>query len=415
MKNLWEATCAEGLATKPFSGRQTADLVIIGGGFTGCSAALEAANLGARVTLLEGKTIGYGGSGRNVGLVNAGLWLPPDTVEDQLGETAGKQLNSALAKAPETVFNLIKTHDISCEALRNGTLHCAHAPKGLKDLQARYAQQIARGAPVELLDKAAAQQAVGSTAVHGALLDKRAGTINPLGYVTGLARAAAALGAKIHERSEVVQITRKNGDWLVETQAGKIAAKSILIAGNAYARRTAQEMTPKTPLVHYFQMATDPLPDALGATMMPGGQGCWDTALIMSSFRRDAAGRLVFGAMGNPDQLGIHRRWATRALTRMFPQLQGIPLPHFWSGRIAMTGDHLPKMVRLGDNALSIFGYSGRGIGPGTVFGTSAARHLLGATGDLPVDPVETHKDFAPALQGIYYEFGARMIHAISR
>ena len=187
--NLWRDSAAEHLSAPQFQGNRNTDLAIIGGGFTGLSAALHAAGQGAEVTLLEAETIGHGGSGRNVGLVNAGLWLPPDDVCKTLGNQAGEHLNSVLAAAPDLVFDLIERHAIACEPVRAGTLHLAHASRGLAQLQTRLAQAQARGAPVRLLDAQETAARLGTACFHGALHDSRAGTIQPLAYARGLAPA----------------------------------------------------------------------------------------------------------------------------------------------------------------------------------------------------------------------------------
>src|SRR6056297_1374559 len=145
--SLWADSSEEAFSAPTLQGEFSVDLVILGGGFTGCAAALEAAGQGAAVVLIEAETIGHGGSGRNVGLVNAGLWLPPDAVCNPLGQAAGERLNTVLAGAPEVVFDLIAQYGIACEPVRNGTLHLAHAPKGPSQLRARMAQMQARGAP----------------------------------------------------------------------------------------------------------------------------------------------------------------------------------------------------------------------------------------------------------------------------
>ncbi|MCP4486717.1 MAG: FAD-binding oxidoreductase [Gammaproteobacteria bacterium] len=150
-KSLWQASSKETINTDPLDENITTDLVIIGGGYTGCSAALHAAKSGMDVQLLEADTIGFGGSGRNVGLVNAGLWLPPLEVENIMGEKSGTKLNTLLAKAPDLVFSLIERYQIQCDSVRSGTLHCAHSRKGFVDLQSRYKQLTDRGAPVSLL------------------------------------------------------------------------------------------------------------------------------------------------------------------------------------------------------------------------------------------------------------------------
>lgn len=412
-RNLWRDSAKETFEADVFTGKTSVDLCILGGGFTGCSAALTAAQQGASVLLLEAETIGHGGSGRNVGLVNAGLWLPPQAVCDALGQGQGTRLNTALAAAPAQVFDLIETHDIACEPVREGTLHCAHSASGFKDLQTRFQQQKALGAPVTLLDATEARRRTGSERPHGALHDARAGTIQPLAYARGLARAAAQHGARIHEHSPVTSLAQEGADWLVSTAQGTVRASKILIATNAYHQPVKGADVPSTTPVHYFQLATAPLGHNLAAQVLPGGEGCWDTGTVMTSFRKDQAGRLILGAMGKPDVLGLHADWARRMLARLFPQIGDAAFLHFWSGRISMTSDHIPKVMRLGGDGYAIFGYSGRGIGPGTVIGAAAAKALL--TGDeahLPLDAVDGYAEAFTGIKGQFYELAARIAHA---
>lgn len=412
-RNLWQDSAKEDFQADAFSGETSVDLCILGGGFTGCAAALTAAREGASVLVLEAETIGHGGSGRNVGLVNAGLWLPPRSVCDALGQEQGARLNTALAAAPGRVFDLIETHDIACEPVRSGTLHCAHSPSGFKDLQGRFEQQKALGAPVTLLDAAQARQRTGSDRVHGALHDARAGTIQPLAYARGLARAAQQFGARIHEHSPAVSIAREARSWRIKTAQGTVMADKILIATNAYHQTVKGADVPQTTPVHYFQLATAPLGHNVAAQILPGGEGCWDTGTVMTSFRKDAAGRLILGAMGNPDVLGLHESWARRAMARLFPQAGDAAFVHFWSGRISMTSDHIPKVMRLEDQGFAIFGYSGRGIGPGTVIGSAAAMALLsGDEAHLPLDAVDGYAEAFTGAKAQFYELAARLVHA---
>lgn len=414
--NLWQATGGAPIGAAPLQGRVFADLAIIGGGFTGCAAALEAARMGATVRLLEAETIGHGGSGRNVGLVNAGLWLPPDAVVARLSDGPGERLIAALAAAPDRVFDLIAREGIDCAATRAGTLHLAHAPSGLRDLTERLAQGQKLGAPLVLLAADETARRTGTTAYHGALFDPRAGTIQPLAYVRGLARAAQRAGAALHEASPVRALKREGGLWHLTTPLGEVRAKAVLVATNAYHLGPLAGLRPEFVTVHYGQVATDPLPAALRATLLPGGEGCWDTAMVMSSFRSDAAGRLILGAIGDFTGPGgrLHRDWAARKMAALFPALAGLRFRHGWSGRIAMTGDHVPKILSFGPDALACFGYSGRGIGPGTVFGTEVARALLSGDGSgLPITPVDTHRETAPTLRGASIEAGACLAHAL--
>lgn len=413
--SLWTKTSRERVDAPPLTGSATVDLAVIGGGYTGCSAALHAAQAGASVCLLEAHQIGHGGSGRNVGLANAGLWLPPDEIRAHLGRAAGDRLIALLAQAPAEVFRLIRDHAIDCEPVQAGTLHLAHSPKGLRDLQTRHQQLSADGAPVELLSAQETARRSGSTAFHGAIFDPRAGTIQPLAYVQGLAHSAQQAGAAIHATSPVLALRHDGDTWHLDTPQGSVRAKALIQATNAYHAGLADTRQDYVP-VYYFQYATDPLPEAIRATLLPGGEGCWDTGLIMTSFRMDQAGRLVIGAMGDLDHAGsfAHRGWVTRKLAQIFPALADQPLKDGWHGRIAMTSNHIPKLVQIGPNALSAHGYSGRGIGPGTVFGRMMADSLLsGDPARLPVPPVQAHHESWTGLRRAFFETGAALTHLV--
>lgn len=411
---LWRDTAAEAVAPPPLTQDAVCDVAVIGGGFAGVSAALHAAEAGASVRLLEAHRIAHGGSGRNVGLVNAGLWLPPGDVCAALGQAEGERLNAALAAAPDLVFSLIAAHAIDCEAMRAGTLHCAHAPSGLRDLRRRHAQGVARGAPLTLLDAEQASARTGARGMHGALHDARAGTIQPLAFCAGLARAAMAAGAALHDETPALRVARDGDVWRIETPGGTVRAGALIMTTNAYHQGAAGAPPPPGIPVRYFQMATDPLPADLRAAILPGAEGAWDTALIMTSFRTDAAGRLILGAIGAPEGIGapIHHGWAARKLARLFPALAGRPFVHGWSGRIAMTPDHIPRIVRLGPRGYGAFGWSGRGIGPGVTFGRALAQAVVGAVEDgLPLAPTDASAAPLAALRAAGIEAGARAAH----
>ncbi|WOI57807.1 FAD-binding oxidoreductase [Palleronia sp. LCG004] len=414
--NLWTHSCRERVESLPLAADTHADLVVIGAGFTGLSAALDAARRGASVVCLEAETVAHGGSGRNVGLVNAGLWLPPDTVVATMGEVAGTRLLTALGDGPATVFDRIDRHGIDCDAVRAGTLHLAHSPAGLRALRDRCRQGNRLGAPLRLLDGAETAARTGSTAFHGALLDPRAGTIQPRAYCTGLARAAMAAGARLHVASPVTRLDCADGHWTVHANGHRVRAGALILATNAYHRDLAGLDAPAHVKVGYSQFATVPLPPKLRDRVLPGGEGCWDTALVMSSIRLDRAGRLILGGVGDAGGRGarIHAGWARRKLRSLYSDLADLPFEHRWQGVIAMTGDHIPKVIEFGPRAYAVFGYSGRGIAPGTVIGTAAAEALLtGRPGALPL-PVETrHSERFRRLRAAWYELGAVVTHAL--
>jgi glycine/D-amino acid oxidase-like deaminating enzyme len=412
---LWELTAPPAPETGPLRDRTQADVVILGGGYTGLSAALHLAESGARTVLLEAVEIGFGGAGRNVGLVNAGMWVMPDDLPKVLGPVHGERLLDLLGNAPNLVFELIEKHGIACETERSGTLHCAVGAKGLDELTQRAAQWAARAAPVRLLDAAETAAKVGSSAYAGALLDLRAGTIQPLAYARGLARAAEAAGARIFTGSAARAATRQGAGWLVETAEGAVAADWVVVATDAYARDLWPVIREEQVHLPYFNIATEPLSDNVRRSILPERQGAWDTRTILSSFRFDRAGRLVFGSVGALRGSGaaVHRAWTRRELRRLFPQIGAIRFEAEWYGKIGMTGDSLPRFHRLAPQVVGFSGYNGRGIAPGTVFGRLLARHVRGevAEQDLPLPVTAPEAARFRLLREGYYELGAQIAH----
>ncbi len=413
--NLWQETSEEKATFKLLEGTVESDITIVGGGYTGCSAALTAAENGLSVSLID-QQIGYGGSGRNVGLVNAGLWLPPEKVEGILGKKDGVKLNEALASAPDLVFNLINKNNISCNANRAGTLHCAHSQNGLKDIKIRHRQLSDRGAELKLLDENETELATGSSSFQGALLNEKAGTINPLSYCLGLARIAQSRGANIFESSLATKIEFQNDSWITYTDKGSIKSKKLLIATNAYLSNISGIPSSKYIPVYYFQAATQPLSKEIIKGILPKSHGCWDTATVMSSFRIDKHNRFIIGGIGNLGQniSKIHSNWARRKACSLYPSLKNIPFDYFWGGEISMTDDHIPKIYRFGKNAYSIFGYSGRGIGPGTYFGKSIAEAFANENEDsLPLKPTSNNNQKFCTIKGSFIELGAKINHLV--
>ncbi len=404
--SLWGATAPAAPAAAPLAEHVEAEVAVVGGGFTGCSAALHLAEAGADVALLEARDFGHGGSGRNVGLVNAGLWLPPDDIERQLDGPIATRLIEALSAGPALVFALIEKHQIRCEAVRNGSIHVAHAPAGMKDLAERSRQWERRGAAVELLDRAETARLTGTQAFHGGLLDRRAGTINPMGYVRGLARAAQNAGARLHGGSPVTALARDGARWRVTTPAGSVAARWVILGTNAYTDRLWPGLRRCITPLHFFQVASRPL-GAAARRILPERQGIWDTGKVMLAVRVDAEGRLVLGSMGQligPDAR-LSRTWAGKTARRLYPELGSVDWDQAWSGRIAMTRDHLPRVFELAPRLYAPIGYNGRGIAPGTVFGKALAELIGGRpAGDLPLPLGGLAPETLPRLRSALYE-----------
>jgi glycine/D-amino acid oxidase-like deaminating enzyme len=404
-------------ATSALSRHLSTDIVIVGGGYTGMSCALHLAEAGRRVVVLEGREIGFGGAGRNVGLINAGLWLAPDDVAAALGTDHGERLLELLGEGPAQVMALIDKHGIDCELERNGTLHCAVGASGLAEIKEREAQWQKRGAPVKLLDATETAVRLGTSAYLGALHDARAGTLQPLAYARGLAMAVMNAGATLHTSSPVTSAERQGERWRITTPGGTVDANWVVVATDAYSTGPWQMVRTEQVHLPYFNLATQPLSPELLRKILPRREGVWDTKTILSSFRLDHAGRLVFGSVGALRNSGtaIHKAWARRALSRLYPELGDIAFEHEWYGQIGMTGDALPRFHTFGPNAVGFSGYNGRGIAPGTVFGRELALLISGEKtySDLPLPTSDVTAAPFRRCREAWYEAGAQLAHLI--
>ena len=415
---LWEMTAPPAPPTSPLKGEVRADVAVVGCGYTGLSTALRLAEAGAKVVALEAVEVGFGGAGRNVGLVNAGMWLAPDEIVKRLGADHGERLLKLLGGGPAEVYAMVEKHGIDCELVKNGTLHCAIGRSGLAKIEERARQWGARGAPVKVLSREETARRIGVDIYAGSLLDLRAGTIQPLAYARGLAGAAIAAGAAIHTRSPVRSAERTGKLWTLTTDGGTVAADRVAVATDAYAEGAPWPQGKREQIrVPYFNFATRPLAPELAASILPGREGCWDTRLIMNSFRFDQAGRLLFGSIGalRLAGLNVHRAWAMRALKKTFPRLGEVEFEAQWYGMMGMTSNALPRFHRLAENVVTFCGYNGRGIGTGTVFGRLLADHLLGklTEKDLPLPVTEPDAPALPAFWEGYYEAGSQIAHAV--
>lgn len=405
--SLWDASAEEPDHRAPLDAdRETVDVAVIGAGFTGLSTALHCAEKGLSAHVIEAEQVGYGGSGRNVGLVNAGLWLPPQKVREQLGQIYGPRFIKRFGLGPEYVFSLIEKHQIRCEVTRTGTIHAAHGPSGLVDLQERHREWQRLGEPVEFLNREDVSELIGTPHFHGGLIDHRCGTINPMGYCRGLARAALGAGARISTGVRATALKRDGGLWIVDTDQGAVRARAVVLGTNAYTDTLWPNLNRSFTLINYFQFATKPLgPEA--AHILPGRQGLWDTGKIMFNVRRDASDRLLIGSMGKvigTKDHGLSHRWAERQIASIFPTLGPVEFDEAWHGQIAMTPDHLPRIHELDTNLFTPIGYNGRGITTGTMFGETMAGLLTGMDrADLPLPMTELAPvPSAPFVSRIY-------------
>lgn len=420
---LWGQSASRGPMTGPLDRDMTVDVAVVGGGYTGLSTALHLAELGQeRVVVLEARDIGFGASGRNAGLVNAGAWLQPDALPERLGPEYGGRLLDTLGNGPDLVFDIIQRYGIDCNAVRNGTLHCAAGQAGLADITERAKQWQARGVAVQLLNQKETERLVGTSAYCGSLLDPRAGTIQPLSYARGLAKAVIELGASIYTSTAVSAADSDSKGWRLSTSTGfTVRARRVVVATN-----TAQEVRPdawpqlQTGLVRlpYFNVATVPLPPEMSSRILPERQGAWDTRSVLSSFHVDAAGRLVYGSVGSVGQNpgDVHVQWVRRSIKKLFPDLRNIPIEYQWYGWIDITDNNLPSLHECAPDVWAVCGYNGRGIGPGTILGRALAQMLAGkcTQESMPLRVTGIHPVSYKHLRELFYAQGSKVAHLLS-
>lgn len=414
---LWGVSAPPAPACPVLTGSAQARVAIIGAGYTGLSAALHLARTGADVAVIEADLPGAGGAGRNVGLVNAGLWLMPQEVIARAGPVYGPRLLDCLCAAPSEVWDIITGNAIECEASPTGTLHCAPDAAGVAALQARADQWRSLGANVDLLDQHATKSRTGSFAFQAALFDPRAGTLQPLAYARGLARAAQTQGARVYGHSPVTSLSAVPDGWVLSTPQGTLHAEQVILATDTFTTAPIRDLAHEQVILPYFNFATDPLPPDLLASILPGREGAWDTRKVLTSFRLDAAGRFIIGSVG---QLGsvdgaVHRAWAARQMAWLYPQLRDTPLQTGWWGAIGTTSDALPRLHQPAPGLWSISGYNGRGIAPGTVFGRLLAELCLGwiSVADMPLPLTPANPAALRTLHGLALRGGSAALHLI--
>jgi glycine/D-amino acid oxidase-like deaminating enzyme len=385
--SLWASTATPDLDTPALEGNVAADVVIVGAGFTGCAAAIALTQKGANVRVLDSHAVGWGASGRTGGQVIPGLKYDPDEIEAIFGPELGSRMVQAAGSVGDEVFGLIERHAISCDAQRKGWLQPAFSARSLETAQRRCALWQQRGANVGPVDRMQMARLLGTDHYLGGWEDRRAGHVQPLSYVRGLAAAAMRGGAVIHGDSPAVAIAREGAKWRVATRKGAVTAGQVLLATNGYTDGLWPGLSRTVVPVSSFQAATVPLSDALGKSILPQGHAASDTRRLLWYYRRDAHGRLVMGGRApfREDHGAADAGYVRAAVNRLYPQLAGTPFEFHWSGWVAMTQDHIPHLNRLDDGVWAGLGYNGRGVGLATLFGRFLAELASGTPAqDIP-------------------------------
>ncbi len=389
MPTLYQDIAPPAPPTPPLQEALHADVVVIGGGITGLSAALHLAESGTRVVLLEAEEPGWGASGRNGGQVSPGLKHDPDQVERDFGRDLGGRMNAVAGAAPQFVFDLIKRHDIRCDARRNGTLRAAVRVKHADQVRATALQLLRRGAPVELLEGSILERATGTRRYLLAMLDQRGGDLNPLSYVRGLARAALDAGAAVFGGSRALRMKRIGANWQVDTALGRVSAAQVVLVTNGYTDDLWPEL--RRTIVPLFGAiaATAALPAAVARGILPRRSALYESGKVTIYYRVDTDQRLLIGGRGPMREVSAptaipHLLAYARTL---WPVLAETQWTHAWGGRLAMTLDQYPHIHEPAEGVAICLGYNGRGIAMGTSMGAQVARRLMNPSSrfDMPI------------------------------
>jgi glycine/D-amino acid oxidase-like deaminating enzyme len=378
--SLWVATATPAPECSTLDEAIDADVCVIGGGYTGLSCALTLAENGTDVVVLEARGIGHGGSGRNGGQVIPGLKQDPDELLATLDRADAERMIELSGSAADRTFALIARHRIECDARPGGWVQPAHSAAALRTITSRANGWARRGVNVELLDKSQTAAALGTPFYHGAWIDRRAGALQPLSYVRGLARAAIARGARIFVNSPAQALRRESDRWLVATTRGQVRARTVVLATDAYSDGLWPDLQRNHVGLNSVQIATDVLPPELRKTIIPCALPVSETRKLVYYYRVNTDGRFVMGGRGNvegnvPEHVFDSLRMVSE---RLFPQLKGIRWPYRWWGQVGLTLDWLPHLAEPAPGLWSGSGYSGRGVAMATSMGQVLANRVLG-------------------------------------
>lgn len=384
---LWTRTARlTVLADRRLPGR--VDVAVIGGGFTGMTAARELAHAGRSVAVLEAGSIGGGASGMNAGFVVPNFAkADPKTVRARLG-AKGEALLHLVGQGARAVFDTIAEDGIACDAAQTGWLNPAVGAPAAQMLRDRAAMWAALGRPVRFLPPEEAAQQTGMSIYSGALLDEEGGMIHPLDYLRGLTQSVQRAGGTVHEGTPVRHVRRDGNGWRVETETGAVIADAVLLCTNAFTTGAADRMGRGTVPLRVYQLATAPLDAATVARIAPDRRPVGDTRQNLFTYRLDRDNRLISGGMAAVP-IGAKARLGRAIVARLAEELRLPDVPEVevvWTGTAAMTPDFLPRIHQMGDRFFGGIGCNGRGIAMTAQLGRVLAKAAMGVPPqDLPI------------------------------
>jgi gamma-glutamylputrescine oxidase len=362
-QSWYEATVGERPDYPALDGDRTCDVAIIGGGFTGLSAAAHLAKAGASVVLIEAHRFGDGASGRNGGQLGTGQRGWAEDLEAEVGFTRAKALFDLAEEAKAHLLEFASVHEIDIDFMP-GQMSVAHKRRYVDDYR-KHADIMAErfGYPhVSFMDAAETAERLGSTHYFGGTRDTGTGHIHPLKLVVGTAKVAAAAGAALFEKTASTGINSSGGKVRVTTARGTITADKVLIAVNAYGGNLEPVSAAHVMPIGSFIGATAPLP--ADSPVLPGGESVDDSRFVVRYFRKSKDGRLLFGgrevyAVNDPKDIHIHIR---KQIAELYPALKDVEITHGWGGYVGITVPRKPFVREVMPNVIFAGGYSGHGV-----------------------------------------------------
>lgn len=376
----WYAATANPVDRFPaLSGDVKADVCIVGGGYTGLSAALHLAEAGFDVVLLEAHRVGFGASGRNGGQLGSAQRMDQEDLERLVGDDDAAKLWDLAEDAKDLVKSLIAKHQIDCD-LKPGVAVLGLSQSEQQELHDHAAHLSDRYGydQMKVLDEGAGQALCPSPTYRGGYLDMGAAHLHPLNFALGLAQAAVKAGVRICEGTEVLDVEEAT-PAVVKSAHGKVTADHVILACNGYLGDLNRKVATKVMPINNFIAATEPL-GANAARVLTKDVAVADTKFVVNYFRLSADGRLLFGGGESygyrfPTDIAATVR---KPMTEIFPHLQDVKIDYAWGGTLAITMRRMPYLARIAPNILSASGYSGHGVGTATHAGQLMALAIQG-------------------------------------
>ncbi|MCT7665837.1 NAD(P)/FAD-dependent oxidoreductase [Shinella kummerowiae] len=380
----YEATVGDRPEYAPLDGSVEADVAIVGGGFTGLQAAYNLAQKGVRVVLIEAHRFGDGASGRNGGQLGTGQRAEAESLEAELGFERAKALFDLAENAKQHIHDFANAQNLDIEYMP-GQLNVSHKESYEKEFRDHIEIAATRfGYPhMHYMDRAETEERVGSKRFFFGLRDTGTGHIHPMKLLVGIARAAQAAGASLHEKTPALKIERAGGKAVITTARGTIRADKALIACNAYIGNLEPKTADHVMPIRSFIGATVPLDKF--PSVIPGGEAIADTRFVVRYFRKTRDGRLLFGGReaytsDNPDDMTPPIR---RQIEEVYPELKGIELTHAWGGSVGITMPRKPYVREVMPGITTIGGYSGHGVMLSNYCGKLYAEDVIGGSTEL--------------------------------